>query len=374
MEGAPDGHADAPSAGPIAGSLRKGDVVSMVGWDTENAVKLAGPRRHRRRRPRRSPPCDDLAAGGGTDLNGGLNAGYDLAHKQFDQTRINRVVLISDGGANAGITDIETISGGAGDQDKDGIYLVGVGVGEGSYYNDAADGRRHRRRPRRLAVHPQRGRGREDVRRALRETMHVAARDVQVRLDMPPGFKIVKFSGEEYSADPAEIEPQHLAPNDAMVFHQTVSTCAPELSRRDLRDHGHRPLPRRAQLRGQGGQQQPQDRRAVAKPQPQLDKGAAVFPTPSPSSSPRQPRHRRPGRSPPPSKARPHPPSPPPRPATPATTTSPRSATPPAASARASAPSTCRSSTTPPRTTSSSPATWSRPRRCGSAAATATPI
>ena len=45
---------------------------------------------------------------------------------------------------------------------------------------------------------------------------------------MPPGFSIVKFSGEEYSADPAEVEPQHLAPNDAMVFHQVIETCAPE--------------------------------------------------------------------------------------------------------------------------------------------------
>lgn len=59
--------------------------------------------------------------------------------------------------------------------------------------------------------------------------MAVAVRDVRVRLDMPPGFQIVKFSGEEYSGDPAEIEPQHLAPNDAMVFHQTVETCAPAL-------------------------------------------------------------------------------------------------------------------------------------------------
>ena len=64
-------------------------------------------------------------------------------------------------------------------------------------------------------------------------TMAVAARDVQVRLDMPPGFEIVSFSGEEYSANAAEIEPQHLAPNDTMVFHQTIRTCAPELVKDD---------------------------------------------------------------------------------------------------------------------------------------------
>ncbi len=61
-------------------------------------------------------------------------------------------------------------------------------------------------------------------------SMAVAARDVQVQLDMPPGFEIVKFSGEEFSAVPEEIEPQHIAPNDAMVFHQSIATCAPELA------------------------------------------------------------------------------------------------------------------------------------------------
>ena len=60
-------------------------------------------------------------------------------------------------------------------------------------------------------------------------TFGVAARDVQVRLDLPPGFEIVKFSAEEVSTDPTEVEPQHLSPNDTMVFHQHIRTCAPEL-------------------------------------------------------------------------------------------------------------------------------------------------
>jgi Ca-activated chloride channel family protein len=64
-------------------------------------------------------------------------------------------------------------------------------------------------------------------------TMAVAARDVQVKLDMPPGFEMLKFSGEEYSTNPSEVEPQHLAPNDTMVFHQRIGTCAPELVQDD---------------------------------------------------------------------------------------------------------------------------------------------
>jgi Ca-activated chloride channel family protein len=139
------------------------------------------------------------------------------------------VVLISDGGANAGVTDIDIIAGGAGSQNEDGIYLVGVGVGTPDTYNDEL-----------MDTVTDVGRGAslfipsvDEAHRMFGErfvqTMAVAVRDVRVRLDMPPGFSIVKFSGEEYSADPAEVEPQHLAPNDAMVFHQTVETCAPAL-------------------------------------------------------------------------------------------------------------------------------------------------
>ncbi len=261
----------------LAGSLRKGDVVSMVGWDTENAVKMEAHVITGADDPVLLAAIDDLAAGGGTDLNGGLNAGYDLAHKQFDQTRINRVVLISDGGANAGITDIETISGGAGDQDKDGIYLVGVGVGEGSYYNDALmDAVTDAGRGASLFI-PSEAEAEKMFGERFVSTMHVAARDVQVQLDMPPGFKIVKFSGEEYSADPAEVQPQHLAPNDAMVFHQTISTCAPEqLGETSEIKVTARYLDARS-FKAKEVSSSLFIGAAVAKPQPQLDKGAAVF-------------------------------------------------------------------------------------------------
>lgn len=213
----------------IAGSLRAGDIVSAVGWDTSNAIKLTGHVVAKASDPVVVALCDGLEASGGTDLHGGLSAGYQLAEAQFDAARINRVVLISDGGANAGITDIDIIAGGAGSKDQDGIYLVGVGVGSPDSYNDEL-----------MDTVTDVGRGASlfipSVEEAHKmfgarfvQTMAVAVRDVRVRLDMPPGFSIVKFSGEEYSSDPAEIEPQHLAPNDAMVFHQTVETCAPAL-------------------------------------------------------------------------------------------------------------------------------------------------
>jgi hypothetical protein len=172
---------------------------------------------------------DQVWADGGTDLHAGLVAGFQLASAYQEPGVISRMVLISDGGANTGETDIEVISQYAGDNGEDGIYMVGVGVGSAGSYNDEL-----------MDDVTDAGKGASVFVSTEAEawarfstdfvsTMAVAVRDVQVKLDLPPGFEIVKFSGEEFSTDPAEVEPQHLSPNDAMVFHQRIRTCAPEL-------------------------------------------------------------------------------------------------------------------------------------------------
>ena len=63
----------------IAASLREGDTVSMVEWDTSNNVRLEG---HAVTGPDDPVLLDQIAdsqSGGGTDLYGGLTAGYALA-------------------------------------------------------------------------------------------------------------------------------------------------------------------------------------------------------------------------------------------------------------------------------------------------------
>src|SRR5690606_738019 len=179
----------------IAGSLRTGDTVSMVEWDTQNTWSLAnhpvsGPDDQKLLRAIRR-----LDANGGTNLYGGLSSGYQLANKTWNPQAINRLVLISDGGANAGITDIDPISQNATRGGDDGIYLVGVGVGDASSYHDQL-----------MDAVTDAGKGasvfigsevdaEQMFGQRFLEIMGVAARDVRVELTMPPGFDLVSFSG-----------------------------------------------------------------------------------------------------------------------------------------------------------------------------------
>ncbi|MGI9616851.1 MAG: vWA domain-containing protein [Acidimicrobiales bacterium] len=76
---------------------------------------------------------DNLRTDGSTNLEAGLQQGYDLANESFRDGGINRVILASDGVANVGLTDPDGLVGLIrGDADR-GIQLVTVGVGMGNF-------------------------------------------------------------------------------------------------------------------------------------------------------------------------------------------------------------------------------------------------
>ena len=213
----------------IAGSLQEGDQVSIVTWDTTNQTVLAAHEVQGPNDPMLLDAISGLEAGGGTDLHGGLTAGYDLAQQTFEVGRVNRIVLISDGGANVGVTDVDTIALHSDKNGEEGIYMVGVGVGNATSYNDelmdeVTDAGKGASVFINDEAEAQRIFGRDFI-----NTFTVAARDVQVRMDLPPGFEVTRFSGEEISENPDEVEPQHLSMNDSMIFHQQIETCAPDL-------------------------------------------------------------------------------------------------------------------------------------------------
>jgi Ca-activated chloride channel family protein len=208
----------------IASSLRPGDIVSAVTWNTRAATVLAGHRVVGPGDPTLLAVATGLLPRDATDLSSGLRAGYALARAHAAPERLNRVVLITDGEANVGATDAETIAAAARDGERDGIYLVGVGVGDG--FNDTL-----------LDAVTDLGRGAyvfldsdeeasEVFDERFTEVMDVAARAVRLELTLPWYMRVVEFSGEAISGDPRAVQPQHLAPDDAMVFRQVLTACA----------------------------------------------------------------------------------------------------------------------------------------------------
>ncbi len=211
----------------VAESLQEGDIVNMVTWSTENAVVMSGHTVTGPNDPAVVEQANAIAAGGGTDLNGGLVAGYELANLHYGPNRLNRLMLISDGGANAGVVQPDLIANNSKDGDQEGIYLVGVGTGEAYSYSDTL-----------MDTVTDEGRGAyvyidslEEARHIFvdrfEEVMEVAARGVQVELTLPWYFQMHRFYGEEYSENPEEVDPQHLAPGDAMIFNQVLRACDP---------------------------------------------------------------------------------------------------------------------------------------------------
>ncbi len=76
---------------------------------------------------------DGLETGGSTNLESGLREGYALARDAFNEDGINRVIIASDGVANAGITDVDALGQFIREDADNGIDLVTVGFGLGNF-------------------------------------------------------------------------------------------------------------------------------------------------------------------------------------------------------------------------------------------------
>ena len=211
----------------MASQLRAGDIVSVVEWSATSALVIDS-------RPVTGPTdtvltdyIDGLSSGGGTNLSGGLQAAYLQANANYDPEKLNRVVLISDGGANIGPTDGTLIGSNAEDAENEGIYLIGIGTPPHYQYNDQL-----------MNDVTDLGKGAYIYIDEPSEAWHqltgsrflsnvaLAAKDVRLEMTLPPGFATETFYGEQISQNASEVEPQHLGPNDSMMYVQTVRDCS----------------------------------------------------------------------------------------------------------------------------------------------------
>jgi Ca-activated chloride channel family protein len=115
----------------LVDELNDDDRVAIVTYSDSSGIVLESTRV--RDRDRIIAAIDELGPGGSTNLESGLREGYALAREVFDEEGINRVVLASDGVANAGVTDPDELAAMIREDADNGIDLVTVGFGMGNY-------------------------------------------------------------------------------------------------------------------------------------------------------------------------------------------------------------------------------------------------
>jgi len=115
----------------LVDELNDDDTVAIVVYSNNSGVVLE-PTEVRDSR-RIYAAIDSLSPGGSTNLESGLREGYALAASAFRNDGVNRVIIASDGVANAGITDEGDLGDFIRNYADEGIQLVTVGYGMGNF-------------------------------------------------------------------------------------------------------------------------------------------------------------------------------------------------------------------------------------------------
>ncbi|MFH1022847.1 MAG: von Willebrand factor type A domain-containing protein [Planctomycetota bacterium] len=120
--------------GMLAEGLSARDRVSLVTFGTRaNLVLEAAPASDREGILQ---AAGGISCGGSTNLTEGLELGYATAVRAFRPGETNRVILLSDGVANVGLTEASDMLAKVKAYRDHGITFMAVGVGSGAY-NDA---------------------------------------------------------------------------------------------------------------------------------------------------------------------------------------------------------------------------------------------
>jgi len=114
--------------------LRADDSVSLITYGTHARLLLQSVSASDKTQINQA--IDAIQAGGSTNMIEALNLGYQQARTFYKAGYINRVMLCSDGVANIGDTDAQTMLTQVDDHRRHGITFTSVGFGLGTY-NDA---------------------------------------------------------------------------------------------------------------------------------------------------------------------------------------------------------------------------------------------
>ena len=115
----------------LVGKLRAADTVSIVTYADGTQVELAATSGAEKEKI--AAVIDRLQPGGCTYGSAGIQLAYAEAQKNFDPKANNRVILVTDGDFNVGISSPEELEAFIAEKRASGIFLSVIGVGHGNY-------------------------------------------------------------------------------------------------------------------------------------------------------------------------------------------------------------------------------------------------
>lgn len=118
------------------------DRVAVVQYDDSAQVILSSTTMDHVGKARARAVISGIVDAGGTNLHDGMALGRDEVLRQVGDSALgalNRVILLSDGNANAGITDLPTLNRVAGQASERGVRVTTVGLGL-DYNEDLMEG------------------------------------------------------------------------------------------------------------------------------------------------------------------------------------------------------------------------------------------
>lgn len=171
--------------------LREGDQVAMVVFSSEAKLVMKPVQITRENLSKWESLVEELQPGGMTALHEGLELGITQAHKMRSEN--NLTLLLSDGEANVGETNLEVIGQTAKTAADQGSIISTLGLGMD--YNEAL-----------MTEIANQGRGRfyhvqepgqiiSSLTGELGEAANVAARDVKIQIHLPKGAALIPLSG-----------------------------------------------------------------------------------------------------------------------------------------------------------------------------------
>ena len=115
----------------LIGKLRPEDHVAIVTYASGTRLRLGSTPGSEKATIR--SVVDGLSCGGCTYGAGGIQLAYEEAKKNFDKKANNRVVLVTDGDFNVGISSPKALEEFIASKRESGVFLSIIGVGRGNY-------------------------------------------------------------------------------------------------------------------------------------------------------------------------------------------------------------------------------------------------